>query len=270
MPYTTTAPRIWWEEHGSGSPVLLVMGKGFSSAMWHRAVPALAARHRVVLFDNRGIGRSGQVRAPFTVGDLAEDARAVLDAAGVEQAHVYGVSMGGVVAQELALRHPERVRSLVLGCTGAPDGTATRAARRTALRGLLPVRLLVKAFPRQVAASLYGSGATPEAVREDLAVLASTRSPGRVVQAQGAAIDAFESVTRLGAVGVPTLVLHGTGDVVVPWQKGAELAELVPGARLHLLDGAGHNFLTDATEEANRVVQDFLAAVEQGSARAAG
>ena len=267
MPHTTQGLPIWWEESGDGTPVLLVMGHGFGSAMWHRAVPALAERHRVLTFDNRGIGLSGDVRAPFAIGDMAADAVAVLDAAGVDRAHVYGVSMGGLIAQEIALAHPERVRSLVLGCTGAPDGT-DRPARPNLLSRLLPASLLIRLFPKAVAAALYGQAAPPEAVREDLRILARTRAPGRVLALQRAAIESYESASRVGSLRVPTLVLHGTGDRIVPSARGHQLAELVLGARLHLIDGAGHNYLTDETDEANRVVSDFLRACDEEPADA--
>ena len=265
---TTQSPLIWWQESGKGSPVLLVMGHGFGSAMWHRAVPALAERHRVLTFDNRGIGLSGEAHAPFTIADMAADAVGVLDAAGVDSAHVYGVSMGGLIAQEIALAHPGRVRSLVLGCTGAPDGT-DRPASRNLLKRLVPASVLVRMFPKAVASALYGETAPREAVREDLAILARTRCPRRVLELQRAAIERYESASRVGSIHVPTLVLHGTADRIVPSTRGHQLADLVPRARLHLIDGAGHNYLTGETDEANRVVSDFLSACEKEPARVA-
>lgn len=266
MPHTNTDPSIWWQEEGDGVPLLLVMGQSFGSRMWHRAVPALARHNRVLSYDNRGIGRSGRPRGAFGIADLAADALAVLDAAGVDRAHVYGVSMGGLVAQELALRSPERVRSLILGCTGAPDGTA-RPAHRGWLVRLVPRWLVVRLVPGAVAASLYGPGAPPDEVREDLAILASTPAPGWVIDLQGRAIAAYESRSRVGGLRVPTLVLHGTADRVVPVARGEELAALIPGARLHVLQGAGHNYLTGATDEANGAVQRFVAEVEEGLRR---
>jgi len=267
MPQTAQAPRIWWEGSGHGTPVLLVMGHAFGSAMWHRAVGVLARDHRVLTFDNRGIGLSGDVRTPFGIGDMAADAVEVLDAAGVESAHVYGVSMGGLIAQELALAHPDRVRSLVLGCTGAPDGSEPRT-RVGALQRLVPASLAIRLFPKAVAATLYGEAPPAEAVREDLAILARTRLPRRVLAFQRAAIEDYESASRVGSILVPTLVLHGTADRIVPSHQGRRLAELVPGASLHMLDGAGHNYLTDSADEANRVVSQFLLACDEEPARA--
>lgn len=261
---TQTQPPIAWQEYGAGSPVLLVMGKSFDSRMWHRAVPALAASHRVLTYDNRGIGRSPAPRHRFTIADLAADARAVLDAAGIERAHVYGASMGGLVAQELALTWPERVQSLILGCTGAPDGHHEPPPRPGLLARIVPRSLVLRLFPGVVIKTLYGAHPPRELVREDLGILATTRAPVWVVEQQGLAIGAYESLSRVPGLRVPTLVLHGTDDRVVPFARGEELAAHIPGARLCVLPGAGHNYLTECVDEANGAVLSFLAGVDAG------
>src|ERR1700761_923917 len=115
MPFTTSnGARLHWGEQGSGTPILLVMGHRFSAKMWYPSIPALAARHRVIWFDNRGTGES-DTTAKLSVAQMAADAFAVMDAAGVERAHIYGVSMGGVIVQEMALTAPQRVHSLTVG-----------------------------------------------------------------------------------------------------------------------------------------------------------
>ena len=120
--------RIWWDQDGTGDPILLIMGHAYGADMWHRTAPELAASYRVIRFDNRGVGRSSDPPGPYSVPLMAEDALAVLDAAGVASAHVYGVSLGGAIALQLALDHPGRVRSLILGCTAASAG-GCRGAR---------------------------------------------------------------------------------------------------------------------------------------------
>jgi len=119
--------KIYWDEQGQGAPVLLIMGLGLTSDMWHRTRPVLARSYRTLAIDNRGVGRSDVPAGPYSIALMASDAAAVLDAAGIETAHVFGVSMGGMIAQEFALQYPGRVRSLILGCTAAGGPTAVRA-----------------------------------------------------------------------------------------------------------------------------------------------
>src|SRR4051794_18504846 len=133
MPHVTAnGTKLYWEEHGSGDPILLIMGLGASLEAWDRLAPILATRYRTILFDNRGVGRSDVPPGPYSLETMADDAAAVLDAAGVKSAHVIGISMGGMIAQELALRHPSRVRRLILGCTSCGGREAVRAEAEVA------------------------------------------------------------------------------------------------------------------------------------------
>src|SRR5258708_1556804 len=119
--------KIYWDEQGAGEPVLLIMGLGYPSIMWYRTRPLLAARYRTIALDNRGVGRSDIPAGPYPIALMASDAAGVLDASGVESAHVYGISMGGMIAQEFALQYPKRVRSLILGCTAAGGPQVVKA-----------------------------------------------------------------------------------------------------------------------------------------------
>src|SRR5215831_15678400 len=128
MPFTLNqGTKIYWDEEGNGDPILLIMGLGYPAIAWYRTRPVLAREFRTIALDNRGVGRSERPSGPYPIPLMASDAAAVLDAAGVENAHVYGVSMGGMIAQEFALQYPQRVRSLILGCTAAGGPTAIRA-----------------------------------------------------------------------------------------------------------------------------------------------
>src|SRR2546427_9444926 len=162
--------KIYWDEQGAGEPVLLIMGLGYPSDIWYRTRPLLAARYRTIALDNRGVGRSDTPPGPYPIALMASDAAAVLDASGLESAHVYGVSMGGMIAQEFALQYPKRVRSLILGCTTAggphvgkaqPEGKQLLMSRRN----LSPEAAAAAAVP-----FFYDSGTPRARIDEDLAM----------------------------------------------------------------------------------------------------
>jgi 3-oxoadipate enol-lactonase len=249
---------IHWQEAGNGTPLLLIMGLRYSSAMWYPVIPSHSAQHRVVWFDNQGTGASG-ARTATTVHEMAEDALAVLDAAGIESAHVYGVSMGGGLAMELALRAPDRVRSLILGCTAIKTEVMPPMSS-------LQIRIL-KATPgpvkRFVAKRGYGSTAPAEAVRRDLAMLAKDPFNWDGVIAQQRAIAAYTTdASVMAGLDVPVLVLHGTEDKTVPYAQGQHIAATINGAQLVTIEGAGHNYFVAGGDQANAATLAFLATVD--------
>jgi pimeloyl-ACP methyl ester carboxylesterase len=237
--------------------LLLIMGAAYSSKLWYPALDALATQHRVISFDNRGTGESATTRHA-TMSDFAADARAVLDAAGVEAAHVYGVSLGGVIAQELALESPERIHSLVLGCTGILTADKPRAPKKLDLFLRLPRRWLLR-----MGKGGYGPACPPEAVARDQRVLLADKVDRVGLVAQQDALRAY-SVTpeQIATLTVPTLVLHGTADGVVPIAWGEELAATLPKARFIAYEGCGHNYLVGAGPKANDDVLTFLAGID--------
>lgn len=245
---------VWWEERGQGEPLLLVMGHIYGMRMWHRVVPALAEHHRVITFDNRGIGRSPAAPGPHSIRAMAADAVAVLDAAGVASAHVYGASMGGLIAQEMALVYPHRVRSLVLGCTGCPSDKASRPARFARLKYRIPLRL----FAPFMRTSMYGSATDRSLIDEDVALLLDIPVSSSALAEQARAIAGYRSSEQVRGIKVPVLVLHGEEDKVVPVARAHELHEAIPGSSLTVFERAGHNFTTDVTEAANSAVLTFL------------
>lgn len=251
--------RIWWTSDGEGEPVVLVMGLAYPSDMWFRVAPVLARHHRVIRLDNRGAGRTGDVPgAPYTVQTMAEDVLAVLDEAGEPSAHVVGASMGGLIAQEIALTCPERVRSLVLACTHPgvahavwdPEALALLADRGS----LTPEQAAEASIPFNYAAT------TPRArIEEDWAVrLPLACSPaGYLAQVQGS--SAWSGLERLPSLRVPTLVVHGDGDRLVPPANGQRIAQAAPGAELVVLPNANHLFFTDQPDRTNEILLDWLA-----------
>jgi pimeloyl-ACP methyl ester carboxylesterase len=230
-------------------------------ASWWRTVPVLAQRFRVVTFDHRGMGRSAHSPWPYTVAQMADDAVAVMDAAGVARAHVYGISLGGMVAQELALRHPDRVQALVLGATTA-GGPGTILARPE------PLGFFVRAGamgPEEAewAAVPYNYGEETrrrhgDRIAQDIArrVLDTTDALAYVHQVAAAA--GHNTVGRLQEIDVPTLVVHGEEDVVVPPSNGRLLAQAIATAELKVWPKAGHLFMTDEPQ-ADPHIANFLA-----------
>lgn len=250
--------KIYWDEQGSGPPILLIMGLSWASCMWHRTRPALSTSCRTVALDNRGVGQSDVPPGPYSITTMASDAAAVLDAAGIRRAHIFGVSMGGMIAQEFALQYPQRVQSLILGCTAAGGPTALLAEPAVlmtlqAISGMAPEQAAEAAVP-----FLYDPGTPRSLIDEDIA----TRRPwfatkeGYLAQLQ--AIIAWEGYSRLPQIAVPTLVIHGTSDRLVPPGNGKIIAARIPGAKLVLLEQAGHIFSTDQTEAAHKAVLEFL------------
>lgn len=254
---------IAYVRRGAGEPLLLVHGVSGHHRMWGEPfLTALAERFDVVAFDHRGIGRSWRVEEEFTVADLAGDALAVLDHLGWGSAHVLGASMGGAVAQELVLAHPERVRRLVLGCTwaGGDDTFGVHApnfvASATCGQRRLAIDLMVEANLSP------GFSTQPGRYEEFAAAAVSVRVPGPVTVLQMQAAQAHDARDRVGAIAVPTLVLHGTGDTVVLPGAGERLAELVPDAEVELFDGAGHLFFWEQPDLCAAAVIAHLSASE--------
>ena len=255
MPFVDNAGvSIHWQEDGEGPPLLLIMGTKLSSRLWYPAIPALAQHFRVIRFDNRGTGRSDAPRR-FEVADMVADALAVMDAAGLRSAHVYGVSMGGGIAMELAMRHPERVRSLILGCTTIKTRQTQRWPRWMLM---LPPWLLLRLLPRSGPKS-YGSAAEPDRIAfEQAAATRDPHSPHGVI-AQAMAVSRY-ATTEAQAAGIraPALVIHGDEDLLVSCEAGRRISEVLPNARFELLRGAGHNYFVAAGTRANRLAIDFL------------
>lgn len=250
--------RIYWDEQGRGAPVLLIMGLGYASCMWHRTRPVLATKYKTIALDNRGVGRSDVPPGPYPIALMASDAAAVLDAAGIETAHVFGVSMGGMIAQEFALQYPKRVRSLILGCTAAGGPTAVRAEPEA--NKMLMAR--EKMDPEQAAEAavpfIYYPTTPRKWIDEDIAIRRPwfPRAEGYAAQLQG--ILAWEACSRLSGITAPTLVIHGESDRLVPPANARIIAERIPGAKLVMIPRASHLFLTDQTEAAHRVILEFL------------
>lgn len=247
---------------GDGEPLLLIPGLGATRHVFDPVLPALLRRHRVVTYDPRGVGDSKRGSLPLSLALLAGDAAAVLAAASLESAHVFGASMGGVVAQRLAVDAPSQVRRLILAATHPPlpHNVPAAPAATSALLGR-GARTPEDAY-RVACTVLYSTKfqrTHPEFIDEQVRVRAGHPVPARVFQDQLAALrqpsDLWE---RLADLTVPALVLHGTADVVAPYENAPLLAHRIPGARLRPFDECGHLFFHERPDETARVVQEFV------------
>lgn len=257
MPHTTNqGVRIFWEEYGSGRPVLLIIGLSFTHEMWYRVVPRLASEYRVIVFDNRGVGQSDVPRGPYRISQMARDAVAVLDAAGVRSAQIVGASMGGMIAQELALCYPERVSSLMLGCT-SHGGLLARWPRFTRL-GASPLPGGGRNNRLSFVPLLYAASTPHERILEDIGVQCGSVCTRKGALNQFAGILLWSSFRRLPRISVRTFVVHGAEDRLIPPQNGRVVAARIPGAHFRLIPNAGHLLMTDQPEICTNLILDFL------------
>ncbi len=265
---TTDAPgfRMYYEMHGDGFPLLLVNGLGSDRREWLCQLPDFVPRFRVVLFDNRGSGDSAVPPGPYTTAGMADDAAALLDILGLDRAHVLGVSLGGMIAQELALRHPRRVERLVLACT-TPGGKAAARPSDEALSAFIrspegnpeeELRRMIPFLYTDRFARDHGAEVDAFVARR----LAHATGPEGHASQLAAAIG-HAAGDRLPSVRSRTLVIAGTEDRLVPPVNSQTIATLIPGAKLVLLPGAPHRLFAENAEAFNREVLAFLLAPER-------
>lgn len=248
-------------DRGAGPPLLLINGLGASARDWGPAAERLEERFRVLSFDNRGAGRSEAPDEPMTLEGLAEDAGAVLDAYGVERAHVVGYSMGGMVAQVLAATRPDRTRRLVLMATH-PGARAAEPPREAARAALAPpedgareevVRRQLEAF-----AAPGFRQRDPEAFERMLRTRLANLAPAFAWQRQLEAILESERVELVRSISAPTLVVHGREDPLIPFENGEMLRDLIPDARLVPVGGCGHMMNWERPGEVVEAIRTFL------------
>ncbi|MCW3029843.1 MAG: alpha/beta fold hydrolase [Solirubrobacterales bacterium] len=252
-----------YERSGSGPPLLLIMGMSGTALSWGEPFLELLRRDfEVIVYDHRGVGASTPLTGPITIAQLAEDASALLSALGIESAHVLGISMGGMIAQELALNHPQQVRTLMLGCTycGGPQSTEGPPwVLRSLTEGMLsgdPARALRAAWEVNVSQAMVDDADAYAAFLE-IAQQRAVAVP--VILAQLQACVAHDTSTRLPELTMPTLVIHGTGDLMLPVENGRQIAALIGGSRLEIFEGIGHLFFWEQPDRAAELVRSHAA-----------
>jgi 3-oxoadipate enol-lactonase len=252
------------ERRGDGDPLLLVMGMSGTHLTWgERFLDLLARDFSVIVYDHRGVGRSSRTEPGYSIGHLAGDAAGLLDALELGPVHVLGISMGGMVAQELALAHTDRLRTLVLGCTyaGGPGSALTAPEVFEHLGEAWASgdreRALRTAWEVNVSAAFAGDEDAYAAFR-DAALELPVALP--VIMGQLQAIGSHDTSGRLGEIAVPSLVVHGDEDRMLPVGNARAIAERIPGARLEILEGVGHLFWLEEPERSAGLVREHARA----------
>ncbi|HYL57960.1 MAG TPA: alpha/beta fold hydrolase [Candidatus Acidoferrales bacterium] len=259
-----------YDLHGVGEPLLMIMGLGASSAAWDpELVAELARTFRVVTFDNRGTGQSDKPDAPYSIEMFADDAAGVLDHLKIPRAHIFGVSMGGMIAQEFALRHPARTATLTLGCTTAggkhsvPPPAESIKILTAPREGVAPEEVIRRGWPL---------GYTKGYIEKNRALLEAAiprllkyPTPPYAFQRQLEGTYTLKTFDRLPQIKSPTLVVTGAEDVLIPAKNSEILAAQIPGAKLHIIPGVGHAFMAEGREQFVKVFVPFAKAHPLGA-----
>jgi pimeloyl-ACP methyl ester carboxylesterase len=250
---------LYVEEHGEGFPLLLIQGLGYATWAWRHQLGPFSERFRVIAFDNRGAGRSEKTPGPYSIEGLADDAVGVLQG---RRAHVLGISMGGYIAQTLALRHPELVERLVLGCTGSGGPENVTTPKATTDEWEAHAHLPTPEFARATMHLSFAPGWAdehPEELEDLLAARLEFSTPMEAWRAQYDACWGFVGrVSPLERIEAPTLVLHGDADRIVPYENGLHLARRIPHTELVTFPGTGHLLFLERPREFNEAVLRFL------------
>jgi pimeloyl-ACP methyl ester carboxylesterase len=268
---------VYYEEHGTGEPLLLIMGLAADCQAWVFQLPAFAERFRTIAFDNRGVGRSSKPTGPYSIHQMADEAAALLDQLGIESAHVVGVSMGGMIAQELVLRHPEKVRRLVLACTyPEPDAdveehrefSVGQLGGKVSAAGEIEIDLSAVdpfAFLQQMLPTVFNQEFIERELPKLMQVFSGALQYGFSMEAilgQVAAVMGHKATDRLHRIASPTLVITGDADRLIPPANSDILAREIPNARLVKVPGGSHGFNFETPDVFNREVLAFLTAEE--------
>ena len=256
---------LHYERAGEGEALLLIQGMGGTHLSWGEPFRSmLEESFEVIVFDNRGIGLSAPFEGSFTIAEMGGDAAGLLDELGVESAHVVGISMGGMVAQELALAQPRRLRSLTLGCTYC-GGEGSRLMPKENVEKLGAA--MVSGDRDKAIRASYEVNLSPAFRADEDAYAAfhkmATDVPAakRTIELQAQAIFGHDTSGRIGEISAPTLIVHGTEDGVLPVETGHRIAALMPTARLEILEDVGHMFWWEQPQRSAELIREHALAV---------
>jgi pimeloyl-ACP methyl ester carboxylesterase len=254
---------VAYELRGAGTPFVMIHGAQGDQTMFAGMAAAFAPRFRVLTFDQRGSGLSDKPDMPYSIAMLADDTAGLMDHVGFANAHVIGVSMGGTIAQELALRHPKKVRSLVLGCT-TPGGPNSIRAQGPALNAYATREMSAEERGRLLAESAFTRGYLDRHPEVIASMVEGRRQRPIDTVAFGhrmKAIMEHDAYDRLGQISCPALVITGKDDALIPWENSRLIAERIKGAKLVLVEPAGHCFWLEQPEQSGQEIERFINSV---------
>lgn len=253
--------KIYYETEGEGDPLVMIMGLRRNVEWWYGQIPALSKHFRVLVFDNRGAGRTDKPKMDYSIRLFADDTAELMKTVQIDRAHILGISMGGYIAQELAIHYPEMVRSLILGCTSAGGEGAVlmspeRMKKFTANEGLSPEQILQKDM------DIYFSDkfikGHPEKIREFIEISLRYYQPADAFERQLAACLKHDTLNRLNRIAMPTLIMSGDDDPLVPPENSRVLKDLLPHAELSFFPGCRHCFFIEEADRFNQKVISFF------------
>ena len=256
---------MYYEVHGEGEPLLLIAGLSADLTSWIFQIPEFSKRYRLIVFDNRGVGRTDVPDIPYSTDMMADDSAGLLNALGIEKAHILGHSMGGFIAQEIVLKYPQLVKSLVLASTGTQEthmtkhniDTWARMAREGVSREIFVRELLLWIFTEN-----FFENTEMVQIAVDTLVTDTYPQPAHGLIRQVSACLEHNTKDRIGNITTPTLALVGKEDILVPVRMSEELAAGIAGAELVVLEGAAHLAYFEAADKFNLAVLEFLSKVE--------
>ncbi|HJU09381.1 MAG TPA: alpha/beta hydrolase [Candidatus Binataceae bacterium] len=252
---------IAYELQGSGAPLVMIHGAQGDQTMFNNIASRVADHYRVLTFDQRGSGLSEKPHTPYTIALLADDTAALMDHVGFPVAHVLGVSMGGTIAQELALRHPAKVRSLILGCTTAGGPKAVRIGGGAFAAAYSTKEMSAEERGRALALAAFTKGYVdqhPEIIRTMVEARRQRPLDPVALEQRMKAVLSHDAYERLAQIACPTLVITGKDDALVAWQNSQLIADRIPGSRLVVLEPAGHCFWLEQPQQSYDAFLNFL------------
>ena len=256
--------RFYYEIVGQGRPLVMIRGVGSNTDHWYEQVPVLSRRFQLLVFDNRGIARSSDPGGPFSIRDMADDTIALMEATGLKKAHVLGYSMGGMIAQEMALNYPQKIDGLILVATDCGISLRIKAPPEASRLFSEMVRLGTKEAKLAAERCLFAEQTFenhPQIIQRYADVSQRYPAPQELLARQWAAVTQHDACARLQHVSSPTLAITGSEDVLIPPQNAKLLAEKIPDAQMISINGGGHLFLIEQPRQFNEAVIGFLEAL---------